>query len=180
MILVAAAGDGEEATLDPAGDVRTVLVKAAQVGDPAAFEALMIRHERRMLRLAYRMLGNLEEAKDASQEVFVRFHRYLHSLDPGRDPSPWLHQMMLNVCRDLQRKRGRLRLVPLETAPEPAHLDPATPDPDERLDCERRIAALAGPCLRHSRISATCWWGWRIHRVSNRRCLKCDAVRWRR
>jgi len=131
--------------LDPVALERDALdsdVLAAQAGDPLAFEALVVRYERAMLRFAYRMLGNLEEAKDASQEVFVRLHRYLHRLDAARDPSPWLHQMMRNVCHDLLSRRGRFHAVSLDEDPEPLHPDPHTPDPHEQLDRVRQQARL--------------------------------------
>jgi len=115
-------------------------VRRAQRGDHAAFENLVTRYERTLLRLAYRLLGNLAEAQDACQEVLVKFHKYLHALDPERDPSPWLHQLMVNVCRDQGRRRSRIRTIPLESAPEASERDPA--DPVEELTRERRSQAL--------------------------------------
>jgi len=131
---------GEESTAER-GDSQ-VEVARAQAGDMAAFEALVSRYERRLLRLAYRMLGNLAEAQDACQEVFVKFHKYIDSLDAQRDPSPWLHQVTLNVCRDLGRKRQMLRFVSIDAKPEVHMEDASSRDPLEELSRERRAQAL--------------------------------------
>jgi len=139
--IAAAALEGDESP----GDTMTEpgpLVRRAQVGDHAAFELLVTRYERALLRLAYRLFGNLAEAQDACQEVLVKFHKYIHSLDPERDPSPWLHQLMVNVCRDQGRRRQQLRYVPLETTPEVYERDPSPRDPIEELSRERRTQAL--------------------------------------
>ena len=122
------------------------LVRLAQSGDHSAFEALVVRYERNLLRLAYRMLGNLAEAQDACQEVLVKFHKYIQSLDPERDPAPWLHQLMVNVCRDLGRKRQQILWVPLEATPTLQERDPS--DPVEELSKERRTQALLGALAR--------------------------------
>ncbi len=50
---------------------------SAQVGDLAAFEALMRRHERLVLVTALRLVGNMADAQDVSQEVFLRLYRNL-------------------------------------------------------------------------------------------------------
>jgi RNA polymerase sigma-70 factor, ECF subfamily len=140
--------DSESLVLDRAAVQSELsgLVRLAQTGDHIAFEALVVRYERTLLRLAYRMLGNLEEAKDACQEVLVKFHRYIQSLDSGRDPSPWLHQLMVNVCRDHGRKRQRIKYVPLEIVSEAAEQDDS--DPLEMLSKERRSIALSRALAR--------------------------------
>src|SRR5215831_5426058 len=74
-------------------------------GDVSAFEHIVIRYERRVLLLAWRLLGNQADAQDASQEVFLRAFRFLHRFDSTRPFEPWLVQMTVNVCRDLGRKR---------------------------------------------------------------------------
>ncbi len=94
------------------------LLRDAKAGDRAAFEQVVLRHERRVLLTALRLLGRWEDAQDAAQEVFVRLHRYLGRFDDALDLAPWLYRMTVNVCRDLGRKR-----------PEHAELDPRVADP---------------------------------------------------
>jgi RNA polymerase sigma-70 factor (ECF subfamily) len=56
---------------------------------------------------ALRILGNLEDARDAGQEVFLRLFKYLGRFDETRSLGPWLYRMTVNVCRDLARKRPK-------------------------------------------------------------------------
>ena len=81
------------------------LLRDAKAGDLAAFEQIVIRHERGVLLTTLRLLGRWEDAQDAAQEVFVRMHKYLRRFDDDRDFAPWLYRMTVNVCRDLNRRR---------------------------------------------------------------------------
>lgn len=81
------------------------LITRAKAGDATAFDQIIINHERRVISLAWRMLGNREDARDAAQETFLRVYRYLDRFDPAQDFSGWLYRIAVNVCRDLARKR---------------------------------------------------------------------------
>ena len=81
-----------------------VLARAIS-GDILAFEQIVIRYQRRVLTLAWRLLGSGEDAQDASQEVFMRAFRFLHKFDSTRPFEPWLIRLTINVCRDIGRKR---------------------------------------------------------------------------
>jgi RNA polymerase sigma-70 factor (ECF subfamily) len=97
------------------------LVKQAKAGDTAAFEAILCEFERKVLLSALRLLnGNLEDAKDAAQQVFMRLHRSLHQLDENRHFGSWLYRITVNVCRDMLRARARRSTVSLDEAGEHA------------------------------------------------------------
>jgi RNA polymerase sigma-70 factor, ECF subfamily len=83
------------------------LIKEAKSGDAAAFERIIIVHERMVLRLAQRLLLNREDAKDAAQEVFIRLHRNLSRFQEEKDFGPWLYRMTVNICRDSLRRSPR-------------------------------------------------------------------------
>jgi RNA polymerase sigma-70 factor (ECF subfamily) len=83
----------------------TILLERAISGDVSAFEQIILRYERRVFSLAWRLLGKPEDAQDASQEVFLRAFRYLHRFDRHRPFEPWLMKMTVNVCHDLSKKR---------------------------------------------------------------------------
>jgi RNA polymerase sigma-70 factor, ECF subfamily len=80
-------------------------LEAAKAGDVAAFDTLMRQHERMVLVTALRLLGNLEDAKDASQEVFLRLYRHLRKFETSSNVPGWLYRVTVNVCYDMGRKR---------------------------------------------------------------------------
>ncbi len=96
------------------------LVRRARAGDLAAFERLMVLHERPVFATALRLLGRREDAQDATQEVFLRLHKQLARFDDIRQLSPWLYRVTVNVCRDLYRSRQDARILPLDQVPAPA------------------------------------------------------------
>lgn len=79
--------------------------ESAMSAEDLAFEDLCRTHERRVLRVAWRLLGNLTDAEDAAQEVFLRLHKHWSRLDLAeRAVAAWLYQVTLNVCRDHVRR----------------------------------------------------------------------------
>jgi len=107
--------------------VLLAVIRAAQSGDERAFEELMIATEQRVARLAWRILGDVEEVKDATQETFIRLFRHLGRYDEQRDFFGWLFRITVNVCRDRARRRKlrRLLFLPLASAPHPSFESPA-------------------------------------------------------
>jgi RNA polymerase sigma-70 factor (ECF subfamily) len=130
ILTLAAIGVGEQ----PEG--RDDAFEAARSGDAAAFDLLMRRHQRLVLGTAYRLAGNLEDAQDASQEVFLRLYRNLAKLDQV-NLAAWLYRVTVNVCHDA-RRRG-LATVPVDDATEVA----AEGDPQQSAgEAERRALLL--------------------------------------
>lgn len=74
-------------------------------GDRAAFSQLMHRYAGAVHNLAYRMLGNSQDAEDASQEIFLRAYTRLSSFDRERRFSTWLLSIGSNYCIDRLRRR---------------------------------------------------------------------------
>jgi len=110
------------------------LEESSRVGDLPAFEALMRRHERLVLVTALRLMSNLPDAQDASQEVFLRLYRNLGNLESEQAVASWLYRVTVNVCHDLRRKRPAL--APVEEA---ADVAGSGPDPQQgAAQAERR------------------------------------------
>ncbi len=101
-------------------------------GNGQTFEGLVAAHERMVLRVAYRLLGRLEDAQDAAQEVFLRLFRNRDRI--GADPKSWLYRVTVNVCNDHHRRRKMVVELGSRT-----HFaaDPA-PDPERALALEER------------------------------------------
>jgi RNA polymerase sigma-70 factor (ECF subfamily) len=112
------------------------LLREAKAGDVYAFEQLLRLHERRVLNIAWRMLGDLEDAKDAAQQVFLRLYRFLPRFDERREFSHWLYRMTVNVCRDVARRRKR-------SEPLPEMAVDVDPDRELRAAEARRLVARA-------------------------------------
>ena len=83
------------------------LVRRTLAGDTAAFEQIVVRYERRVMSLSLRMLRAVDDAQDATQEVFLRAFKYIHRLDLQKPIEPWLMRMTVNACRDIARKKMR-------------------------------------------------------------------------
>jgi RNA polymerase sigma-70 factor, ECF subfamily len=126
-------------TLEPTSPL---LVRRAKAGDREAFEALLLRHERAVLHTALRLLGRLDLAQDAAQEVFLRMHKYLARFDDERELGPWLYRVAVNVCRDLHRRSGRETLS-LEDVEEPTATAAGVGEIEARLDQARRRRLVA-------------------------------------
>ena len=82
-----------------------LLIEQALAGDMAAFEQIMIHSEQKVMRLTWRMLGNEADARDATQEVFLRVYKYLGTFKQDQDFFAWVYQITLNVCRNVTKKR---------------------------------------------------------------------------
>lgn len=128
------------ATSPAAEDV--ILVRRAQAGDRAAFDALVRLYDRDVLRLALRMTGSAEEAADLYQEAFLKVYRSLANFRFNSSFSTWLHRVVVNLCLDYLRKRGRRKELqaPAHDNEREGFLETVA---DERpgLDPERALAA---------------------------------------
>lgn len=89
------------------------LLAAHVRGDQTAFGELMARHERRIYGLCLRMLGNREDAEDATQEAFIGALRRASAFRGEAAFSTWLYRIAVNAATDQARRRGRARTVPL-------------------------------------------------------------------
>jgi RNA polymerase sigma-70 factor (ECF subfamily) len=91
------------------------LVTLSQGGDLDSFNQLVLRWERPIYALAYRVIGREEDARDVAQETFLRAFRALKGFKGQAKFSSWLYRITLNLCRDWMRRERR---TPLAQAPE--------------------------------------------------------------
>jgi len=91
------------------------LVEQAQAGSRPAFEELVRRYDRDVLRLALNLLKRSEDARDVYQEAFLKVYRNLHRFRFECSFYTWLYRIVTNVCLDhLRRRQAR----PEDQAPE--------------------------------------------------------------
>jgi RNA polymerase sigma-70 factor, ECF subfamily len=98
-----------------AGIDERVVVARAQTGSRLAFEELVRRYDRDVLRLALNLMKRTEDARDVYQEAFLKVYRNLHRFRFECSFYTWLYRIVTNVCLDhLRRRQAR----PEDQAPE--------------------------------------------------------------
>jgi RNA polymerase sigma-70 factor (ECF subfamily) len=98
-----------------AGADESALIRRAQGGDRTAFDVLVRRYDREVLRLALKVVGSPEEAADLYQEAFLKVYRSLSKFRFESTFSTWLYRVVMNVCLDhLRRQRSRSEVQPPE------------------------------------------------------------------
>jgi RNA polymerase sigma-70 factor (ECF subfamily) len=103
--------------MHPAEETDGRLLARAREGDGDAFGALVQRYERLVYRVAYRLLGDPDEADDAAQEVFVRLFESLADFRGEAKLSTWLYRATRNLCVSaLRRPRPVVSLEEIEEA----------------------------------------------------------------
>lgn len=94
--------------------IEKLLVAKSKKGDIIAFEELIIGYEKKAYNIAYRMMGNEEDAKDMAQEAFIKIYKSIKNFREESSFSTWLYRIVTNVCLDEIRKRKRNNTLPLE------------------------------------------------------------------
>ena len=99
----------QPATQGQALDEERRLIQMAQAGDHEAFRTLVYRHDRAILRLALRMMGNREDAQDVYQETFLNAYRSVTRFRFKSSFYTWIYRIATNVCYDHLRKQQMKR-----------------------------------------------------------------------
>ncbi len=105
------------------------LIQRYFAGSEEAFNRLVLRHQRTAVNLAYRFLGNYEDACDVAQDAFVRVHKHLRRFKGDCSFTTWLYKIILNLSRNKYRwkkRRGEFRKVSLD--------NPGTQNGRERME----------------------------------------------
>jgi RNA polymerase sigma-70 factor (ECF subfamily) len=144
--------DTEDVSCD-AENVRLMLL--VKEGDVKAFEKLVELHQGIMVGTAARMLGNVDDAHDIAQQVFLRVWKSAPRYEPTAKFTTWLFTIMRNLVFNETRRRSRRKEVALETdndhddGPQRQYADHTAPAPDhltqqDELEKapEKAIAAL--------------------------------------
>ena len=87
-------------------------------GDREAFRVLVDRHSGDVFRLAFRMMGNEQDADDVVQETFLRAYRSLNRFEERSQFGTWIYRIAVNRCYDMLEKRNRGSELRVESARE--------------------------------------------------------------
>ena len=114
------------------------LIARVNRGDTTAFETLVNRYRKSVLRLAWRFTGRQTEAEDLVQEAFLQVHLHAHQYNPEVATfKTWFFTILSNLCRNAIRGNKSLSGAEL---PEDA---PAIDDPESELAHKERRSAMA-------------------------------------
>ena len=128
----------------PEAESDNVWVARCLRGDAAAFEPIVRRYQRVLFSVAHRMLGNYEDALDATQNAFIRAYEGLDSYDPNRRFFSWIYRIVVNEC--LNARRGRR---PVEPVSEALEADPAD-GPFENVEATERSETIEAALVKLS------------------------------
>ncbi len=119
------------------------LIAAAHRGEVSAFEALVLRYQDLVLRVAYLITGDAQTAEDVAQEGFMKAYRALPHFRRGAPFRPWLLRIIANEAKNHQRAAARRERLTLQVAASGSgDTDSATPE-ESALASERRETLLA-------------------------------------
>jgi RNA polymerase sigma-70 factor (ECF subfamily) len=123
-----------EGRLDGDGDAR--LVERVRSGDDQAFGALVVRYERKLIRVLLRLVHDEELARDLAQETFWKVYTRLEQFDTGRRFGPWLFRVGVNVALDWLRRRDLPPATSISRSTADGQRAYELPDPDPRIRAE--------------------------------------------
>ena len=98
------------------------LVTRSRGGDADSFNQLVLRWERPIYALAYRVIGREEEARDVCQDTFLRAYRALPGFKGEAKFSSWLYRIALNLCRDWIRRQRRAPVMQMPEGADPVEM----------------------------------------------------------
>jgi RNA polymerase sigma-70 factor (ECF subfamily) len=117
------------------------LVALAQQGERRAFEELVERHKQKAYRIAFDFTRDREEAKDLSQEAFLKAFIHLKNFDGRSGFYTWFYRILVNVCLDYKRrnKRGFVEEFneSMENQIDPSHQTPSTLSPYQHVAADQ-------------------------------------------
>lgn len=128
-----------------ASDEDHELVSLCKNGDVAAFEALVRKYQKRVFNIAFRMIGNYDDACEVAQDTFVSAYRAIKNFKGMSKFSTWLHTIAVNLSKNRRRQLGTKHYHehfsmdnPLATDDGLIKVETASgdPSPQERLEQE--------------------------------------------
>lgn len=162
----------------------TVLIQKSQQGDMDAFEQLVLLYEKKVYTIAYKYMGNHEDASDMAQEALIKAYQSIGSFRGEAAFGTWLGRITANKCLDVLRKRQRVQVtslddeVELEEGSVKKELASEAATPEEHTvqqETVQYVQDMIGQMREEYRIVLV-FGSWRV--TAMRRLLLCCPVRW--
>ena len=99
--------------------IQKEVIESCKAGNEKAFAEIVFHYQKKVLNIAYRMLGNFEEAKDLAQEVFISVFESIKDLKEEIKFDAWLTQITLNHCRNRWKYLKRRQYFNSESLDDP-------------------------------------------------------------
>lgn len=96
------------------GESEQILLERSKAGDVAAFEKLIEAYQKKIFNLAFRMIGNYDDANDLAQEALIRIFRSIPNFKGESTFSTWIYRITTNICLDEIRKRKNRKALSLD------------------------------------------------------------------
>ena len=90
------------------------LIEKSSKGDVGSFEKLIQPYQKKAFNIAYRMLGNVEDASDVTQEALIKIYKSLDKYQGKSSFSTWVYSIVNNTCIDYIRKNKKGNVVYLD------------------------------------------------------------------
>jgi RNA polymerase sigma-70 factor, ECF subfamily len=123
----------------------TDLMLRVREGDEDAFREIVESHQRRILDLCFRYIGNQADAEEVAMDVFIQLYKARHTYKPDAKLSTYLYRIAVNLSLNRIRDRKRRRLISFESLKSDRPFDPESPDterPDSVLEAGEREALV--------------------------------------
>ena len=129
------------------------LVLRCQNHEADAYRHLVERYRKRATTVAYNLVGNVDIARDISQEAFIRVLKSISSCDPSRGFKSWFDRVVVNLSIDYLRKHRRIKPVGLDLIAEPQAHTVGPQDETIRNETRRRVhEVLAMLPVKHKTV----------------------------
>ncbi len=153
------------------------LIRRVRAGEHSAFDRLVHAYMRQAFQMAYRVVGQREDAEDLVQESFLAAFQYLDSFDETRPFGPWLMRIVLNRGANLRRARARRQMEP-ETDAESAA--PSALEQSERREMREVLTRALATLSERQRLIVTMFDvdGLTSTEIGERLALAPGTVRW--
>jgi len=99
--------------------IQEEVIQSCKAGNEEAFGEIVLRSQKKVFNIAYRMLGNKEEAKDVAQEVFLSVYASIKDLREEAKFGAWLTQITINHCRNRWKYLERRKYFKSESLDDP-------------------------------------------------------------